>query len=399
MATTVTLPREILKWLQGLDLSYSIKNPKRDFANGFLVAEIASRYHPQDIQMHSFDNGTSIRAKNSNWELLERIFRKKGIAMTPQMIDDCKQCRPAGTQQLIDLLYTTFTNKSIPPRPTLPPEEPAPAYTRPTATQAIKDHERSVPLADLTASVREAQTVLSQHKDQQIVERLTDPGRFSVTSKPAHRREPPHQIEQAPSGAGAGQVQFKGTSTAGRPGQVHSGRGKAVSEIIDAIITRQLGALRETGLAVPSDSTPSAWFAEKLASLPAEFVLAAMHEMAAQEDPISIAILRSPPEFFKLGAFVVGCMDCSNTPDKFAAACNLLHAVATHITSADPLPARAHFAGLLPRLIGFFSSASYERLAALVMAIRAFGRDCAGHVSVLRNIEPLPDPTSAEAPT
>lgn len=68
------MPRDVLKWLQSLNLSYSVKVPRRDLANGFIVAEILAAHFP-DVPMHSFENVTSMERKRLNWGLLQKEFK------------------------------------------------------------------------------------------------------------------------------------------------------------------------------------------------------------------------------------------------------------------------------------------------------------------------------------
>ena len=121
--------REVLKWLQGLDLSHSVRNVRRDAANGYVVAEICSRYFPSDINMHSFENGASLKVKANNWDALVRFCRRAapGVRLERETAEGCMRMTPGFALELIEKMYTAFTRKTLAPAaPVLAPEGPEP---------------------------------------------------------------------------------------------------------------------------------------------------------------------------------------------------------------------------------------------------------------------------------
>eukprot|EP00118_Oscarella_pearsei_P000536 m.5187 g.5187 ORF g.5187 m.5187 type:complete len:233 (+) comp12434_c0_seq1:42-740(+) len=193
--------REVLKWLQSLDLTYSIKNPRRDFSNGYLVAEIFSWYFPQDIQMHSYVNGASIERKMGNWQQLERFIQKHQLPIPKEYIDGTVHCKPKAAISLIELLYTLLTNRHVRRLESLDKESEAftdntyqcqlPMYARATASQAIKNNIAFTELTtqpDRIACSQKAKTIVSHHAEHRRLERQEDPERFGLRQKTRSKR-------------------------------------------------------------------------------------------------------------------------------------------------------------------------------------------------------------------
>ena len=59
------------------------RSMERDFANGYLFAEILHRYFPGEVSMHSFDkNASSVHKKRDNWSVLLKPLKKAGFDVT-----------------------------------------------------------------------------------------------------------------------------------------------------------------------------------------------------------------------------------------------------------------------------------------------------------------------------
>lgn len=154
------LPREILKWIQSLDLAYSIRRAKRDFANGFLVAEIFSRYDPHKVEMHSFDSGISTKVKRGNWKLLRKHFNRRGFDVSDDEIEGILMCRRGRIVPFLCRAYAHLTGRTCKLPPVKNEEPPAPAFMQSTASYAIRrslesSHSKVTDRKQLEASARE----------------------------------------------------------------------------------------------------------------------------------------------------------------------------------------------------------------------------------------------------
>ncbi|XP_021565890.1 spermatogenesis-associated protein 4 isoform X2 [Carlito syrichta] len=107
------LSRSVLRWLQGLDLSFFPRNVNRDFSNGFLIAEIFSIYYPREVMISSFENGTSLKVKLDNWAQLEKFLARKKFKLPKELIHGTIHCKAGVPEILIQEVYTLLTHREV----------------------------------------------------------------------------------------------------------------------------------------------------------------------------------------------------------------------------------------------------------------------------------------------
>jgi len=180
--------REVLKWIQSLDLTWQLKTPKWDLTNGYLVAEIFSWYYPQEVQMHMYNNGTSLDSKLRNWSLLKNFIKSHKLDIPEDYVEGTIHCKEGAALLFIERLYEVLTNRQLRKSPN---EEldftdrsyqvRLPLHARSTASQSVKNNLRITELmADKSIILcqQKAQHIINQHIEHRREERCEFPDRF-----------------------------------------------------------------------------------------------------------------------------------------------------------------------------------------------------------------------------
>lgn len=115
------IPRSVIKWLQGLDLTKHIKSFRRDFANGYLVAEIFHYYYPRYIMVNALFHGqfplvTGSASKEIwlNWQYIKDCMRRAKFRAIPEPLARAVMyMRDGAAETLVCKLYTALTQRKL----------------------------------------------------------------------------------------------------------------------------------------------------------------------------------------------------------------------------------------------------------------------------------------------
>jgi len=440
---TTGLSRELLKWLQSLDLPYSVKNVKRDFSNGFLVAEIFSRYYQADVEMHSYDNGQSLQRKLDNWAQLYKFFAKRAIKLDRELVNDVVHCKSAEAPvQLISQIYTQLTGREVRPAARVgdgaslgvDPTE-TPAYARPNATSLlaanIKESELTTTLEDQTAAQARAKALIDEHSATLRQDREVDTTRFQSSSGYGSSamqrvlRGPPKPVSQELESA---QVRFQEVKVrsvdrniaqlrASRDPQLQGGGAaspsvgpaasvSAVSEVAAAspppvvvadtgagvlqILSERVGAVEGLGV-MPGGSPADIFnaFLDQLNKIPPAASVRAIDSANVDASALAAACVSSPKQAWQLFDLLSKVLACADDRGLFSAVVALLCTVGRNVVATTD----ASFGEAMLRDFGFASilplvKALPGQMRELLQVVFAFSADTPrAHINVIKALQ------------
>lgn len=372
-----SLPREVLKWVQGLDLSYSVKNVKRDFANGFLVAEIFSRYYPNDIAMHTFENGTKLACRNDNWEQLFRFFKRDNvqIPLTHLDFDPVIACDNGAAATILVKIYTVLTKRTVPVFivQELPPDLPAfdgssavgeapaakkeekapevppdPAETPAHQSQGNEQY-RMLQAARSNRSVGRAQPAKVEERGEAVTLAIEEGQVRNVNKNVAQLRAQQAQVLQTNLAKGSrvttsmsGRKSSAGTEGANGPSTPalgYVGAAKPVADVMRPIVTQVLQENDQVMKSLDPRKDVVVSFMELCRTLvPKEMSVRVFDSLAGQAGVLVDTITKSPAEFWRIWSlYSPALVDFSESSPVFESVVYLFKRLGSLMQEIDPV--------------------------------------------------------------
>ena len=311
------MQREVLKWVQGLDLTYALKNPQRDIANGFIVAEILFRYFPSEVAIHAFDRGIGMAAREANWALLSKLLSKLKVPVPRELIELVMRCQSGASDLLLTSLYSHLTHKKVgysnaPILRGFASTSGVPHFAKPTASYRMKDPEIDR-IADTEERHYRAEQVLGAfeasepHESDRLVpkKRLETPPARQVRELEEVAPVEIKTVQVKTLGTGQLRKQQREISSSQGLERVSSGAGaRNVLEIVKqfALVAVQRSAPNSVNLL---DGVQTFMKLSKDKILPIDVTLSILQEISRRIDTVAESASRSPADFWKFWETVI----------------------------------------------------------------------------------------------
>lgn len=436
-----SLSRELLRWIQCLDLAYSVKNVKRDFSNGFLVAEIFSRYYDSAIQMHSFDNGIALRIKKDNWGQLLKFMKKNNLEhlTTQDEVNAIIHCEDGAVVTFINRIYEALTQRKVQAITRRPLPDNTPKYAKHTGAAVLRNTMRSSVLSETNDEVtrqRKLNEKFGDHERSLQEERSIDPDRFSshsqaakgmlrsspqavgaevepvpqVTLKEISVKQVERNIAQLRATKEMGQVPGSGNvvaldmrtpavpgslppipskgSPAHPPANVspYAAGGDSAERTLATIVTRRVGTD-----SIGSALDPALAFARAVVNedITETVAVQVLNDIAGEAPGLAMACLGHPKQFWKTAA-VLAMFITDMAPDTavYDAGVATFEALADQILRADASAAMDLFCDFgLPKLLACFKISPAKRPAILRLLYAFSPPDVTSHMQCVKRLQ------------